>query len=161
VYAELERDSATKAFVRQIRTLKLAVRTASAPQLGTCRRGTGTAGNARSQALIAGRYTATVTRPELLASPTFEPGEDNVGNYGRYRLELRDGRWTLINLSIDYTSGGTYTVDADTITLRPDTPDPTGEVFEYRWSLYRGALTLTQVRPSPTPFVVHPWIRVS
>jgi TRAP-type C4-dicarboxylate transport system substrate-binding protein len=159
VYSVLERDPATNAFIGQIRTLKRAVREASVPQIGTCARGTGTTGDARSQALIAGRYTATVTRAELLGNPTFESGEDNPGNHGRYRLELRDGRWALINFSIHYTSGGTFTVDADTITLRPDTPDTTGEVFVFRWSLYRGALTLTKVSPGPTPFVVHPWIR--
>jgi TRAP-type transport system periplasmic protein len=158
VYAELERDPATKAFIRRIETMKRAERTAAVPHLGTCTRGTGTTGGARGQALIAGRYTATVTRAELLDNPAFEYGEDNPGNYGKYRLELRDGRWTLINLSIDYTSGGTYTVDASTITLRPAT---TGEVFVFRWSLYRGALTFTKVSAGPTPFVVHPWIRAT
>jgi TRAP-type C4-dicarboxylate transport system substrate-binding protein len=156
VYSVL--DPATKAFVAQIRTLKRAVRNTSVPHLGTCSQGTGATGGARGQALIAGRYTATVTRAELLKNPAFEYGEDNPGNYGRYQLELRDGRWKLINFSIDYTSGGTYTVDASTITLRPAT---TGEVFVFRWSLYRGALTFTKVSPGPTPFVVHPWVSTS
>jgi TRAP-type C4-dicarboxylate transport system substrate-binding protein len=159
VYADMERDPATKAFIRQIRKLKrVVVRTASVPQLGTCSRAKGTTGNARSEALIAGRYTATVTRAELLAAPTFTPGEDNIGNHGSYRLELRDGRWTVTNFSANGSAGGTYTVDAKSLTLRPA---GTGEVWAFRWSLYRGALTLTMVSPGPTWLVVHPWVRTT
>jgi TRAP-type C4-dicarboxylate transport system substrate-binding protein len=157
VYAELERELETKTFIERIRGLKRARGDTSVAIIPACKQGAGAGAGARGRRLIAGTYTATVTRNELLKHPAFEYGEDNPGNYGRFRLHLREGRWTLENLSLPFTSGGTYSIDANTITLRPAT---TGEVFVFRWSLYRDRLTFTKVSPGPTPFVVHPWIRV-
>jgi hypothetical protein len=157
VYAELERDPETKAFIDRIRTLKRATRNAPAPNAAACKQAAGAGGGARGRQLIAGTYTATVTRGELLRHPAFESGEDNRGNYGKYRLHFEEGRWTIENLSIHMSAGGTYSIDGNTITLRPST---TGEIFVYHWSLYRDAVTFTKVSPGPTWLVVHPWQRV-
>jgi hypothetical protein len=157
VYAELERDPATRAFIERIRALKRARHDAPATNVPACKLGAGGSGNPRGAVPITGSYAATVTREELLRHPTFEYGEDNPGNHGRFRLDLRAGRWTLHNLSIHFSSGGTYSIDANTITLRTAT---TGEVFVFHWSLYRDAVVFTKASAGPTPFVVHPWIRV-
>jgi TRAP-type C4-dicarboxylate transport system substrate-binding protein len=156
VYAELEREPETRAFIQRIQALKRARPDAPAPADTTCKPGAGAGTSARGSQLIAGTYTATVTHTELLEHPAFESGEDNRGNYGSYRLHFAKGRWTVENLSAHGSVGGTYSIDGTTITLRPS---GTGEIFVYRWSLYRDALTFTKVSAGPTWLVVHPWHR--
>jgi hypothetical protein len=157
VYAALEREPETKEFIERIRALKRATRSARAPSVAACKLAAGAGAGNRSGRQIAGTYSATVTHEELLKHPAFESGEDNRGNYGRYRLHFQEGRWTVENLSAHGSSGGTYSIDGSTITLRPS---GTGEIFVYRWSLYRDALTFTKVSAGPTWLVVHPWHRV-
>ena len=156
VYASLERDAPTKRAIEEIQSLKTGLGTAGAPTVSRCG---GNATAATGQSLpIDGTYHSSVTRAQLLSNPEFGQGEDNPSNYGQFTLTFRAGRFQWHGSADGIPEGGTAAVRGDRITLRPTYPaEETGREFIYRWSRYRGVLSLTKVTPGPTFLVVHPW----
>jgi TRAP-type C4-dicarboxylate transport system substrate-binding protein len=124
-----------------------------------------------------GRYEFTTTKADL---DGVVPARDiTVENYGRQRWTLRAGRFRFDQRNgptCETWTTGTFTVRGHTLTFRIEdaggrTPHGTGagswlpkpgEVWTYRWSLYRDRLTL---RPapgeiSPEPLLAKPWRKV-
>jgi TRAP-type C4-dicarboxylate transport system substrate-binding protein len=156
VYATLERDAQTKRAIAEIQSLKSGLGAAGAPSVSKCG-ASSTAGIGQSSP-IDGTYHSTVTRAQLLSNPKIEPSEDNPSNYGQFTLTIRGGRFEWRGSADGIPEGGTASVRGDRVTLRPTFPaDQTGQVFVYRWSRYRGVLSLTKVTLGPTFLVVHPW----
>jgi hypothetical protein len=71
-------------------------------------------------------------------------------------MELRGGRFRISGQADHVVQNGTYAVKDDVLTLQWDEEGS----YAYRWSLYRGALTLHKIHGGPTMFQVHPWRRV-
>lgn len=164
VYDQLERDAKTKAAIDQIRTMRS--ETAASPDAPTCSNTGSPQSPARIVTAIDGVYIVHTTAADLRAAGA---SEDEVvpENYGRTRMVLDRGRLTQQQPK-GYSAAGTYTVVGDELTLtftrssaghartRP------GEVWDFRWSLYRDQLTLEPVdgKISPTPTFAKPWRRI-
>jgi TRAP-type transport system periplasmic protein len=162
VYDRLERDAQTKTAIGQIQAMRSAA--ATAPDAPACSRAASPAlGRATP---IDGVYVVHTTPEDLRAAGASE-GEVMPENYGSSKMILDRGRLAQ-QQPAGYTAAGTYTVVGDTLTLtftrstggegrtRP------GEVWEFRWSLYRDQLTLQRVagKVSPTPTLAKPWRRI-
>jgi TRAP-type transport system periplasmic protein len=172
VYASLDQDPQTKAFIGQIQQLKqgtppgpaLAIPpgcTGPAPTSTPAPNpsSTSTAHAGRAAAALAGTWTVTYTQAEFFAAGA-APDEDNPGNWGHFTLRFAPGRW--------WEGGGygTYVVSGDKITFyRHDHayPGADAEVWgPYTWSVYRDTLTFKKAWPGggdqgPTGLVVKPW----
>ncbi|MDQ4037465.1 MAG: TRAP transporter substrate-binding protein DctP [Actinomycetota bacterium] len=157
LYAELETDAETKAFLDEIRALK--DETAAAPESIEC-----TEGESETSAIspIDGSYETSFSKEELASSPLlYEPGEVNDQNWGDFTLTLAAGRvtWTQENQVDSYTYNGTFTVVGDVVEMDMSN----GERFTMRWSLYQDTLTLQRDEAlgiAPTPFLLKPWQRI-
>jgi hypothetical protein len=163
VYDRLDRDAQTKAAIQQIETMRS--ETASAPDAPVCSNSGSRQSAARKATAIDGVYTLRTTPADLHAAGA---AEDEIvpENYGRTTMILDRGRLTQ-QQSVGDSAAGTYTVAGNTLTLtftrsaggegrtRP------GEVWDFRWSLYRDQLTLKPVagKISPTPLLAKPWRR--
>ncbi|HVF79099.1 MAG TPA: TRAP transporter substrate-binding protein DctP, partial [Solirubrobacteraceae bacterium] len=155
VYDRLERDPATKAAITWIRALRSELSAqphapascpASAPQ---------TAPSAKATP-IDGVYRSDVTVEQLENTRGYESGEsDHPGNVGQFRMELRNGHFKVTGSSDGVDQEGAYSVKGDVLTFEWNNEGS----FSYRWSLYRGLLTLRKMGPGPTIFAVHPWRR--
>jgi len=101
-----------------------------------------------------------------------EPTE--IENYGRFRFVLDGGRYEMTqrNGASDRWTKGTYVVRDGVLEFTVeefggvapnDAHERTGEVFTYRWSLYRDRLRLEEVegKISPVLFRAKPWRRVA
>jgi TRAP-type C4-dicarboxylate transport system substrate-binding protein len=101
-------------------------------------------------------------------------------NYGHHRWTLHDGRFRFDQdngPTCDTWTTGTYAVDGRTLTFRVEhaggrAPHGTGteswlatpgEVWTYRWSLYRDTLTLAREpgAVSPEPYLAKPWRKLT
>jgi TRAP-type C4-dicarboxylate transport system substrate-binding protein len=181
VYASLDQDPQTKAFIAQIQQLKQ--RTPPGPPLvippgctGTAPTSTSspapspvstsTAHAAGAAAALAGTWAeASYTRAEFFAAGA-TPDEDNPDNWGHpSTLKLGHGRFWESG-----PSSGTYVVRGDKITFYTNIHDYPGAAAEvwgpYTWSVYRDALTFKKAWPvgvdqGPTGLVVKPWHKVS
>jgi TRAP-type C4-dicarboxylate transport system substrate-binding protein len=154
VYDQLERDAHAKTAVAAIRAIRAELGVpADAP---TC---TGTGAPVQAAAgttPVDGVYRSDVTLEQLRHAPGFDSGEDNPGNAGHFRMQLRDGRFRITGQADHATQLGTYAVKGDVLTFNWN-----GEgSYAYRWNLYRGALTLRKLHGGPTIFQVHPWRRL-
>jgi TRAP-type C4-dicarboxylate transport system substrate-binding protein len=110
-----------------------------------------------------GTWKMTDTRDELASSPFLDDiGSLNDGNWGDFTLTFANGTYSDTQTNpIESSSGsGTFTVDGDTVTMTGDN----GDIFEYRWSIYKDTLTFkrdpTLPYAAPTPMLVKPWTRV-
>jgi len=157
LYAGLEADPETKAFLDEIRALK--DETATAPESVTC-----TDADSETSAVspIDGSYETSFTKDELADSPLlYDADELNDENWGDFTLTFDAGQftWTQENSVGSFSLDGTFTVAGDVVVL-----DLTnGEQFTMRWSLYRDTLTFERDESlgiAPTPFLVKPWQRV-
>jgi TRAP-type transport system periplasmic protein len=156
VYAALARDPETRKAIAEIQNMKSGLGPAGAASVSMC--GAKTVAGAGESSPIDGTYHSTVTRAQLLSNPKIEAGEDNPSNYGHFTLIIRGDRFEWRGSADRIPEGGTATVRADRLTLRPTSPaNSVGQTFVYRWSRYRGVLSLTKVTPGPTFLVVHPW----
>jgi TRAP-type C4-dicarboxylate transport system substrate-binding protein len=156
VYADLARDPQTRAFVAAIRHMRASLREGTAPLL-RCRASAPTAPVARSRQLD-GVYRAIVTREQQAKHDGVPPAKAIAENYGKFTLVI-DGdhfaftqenaeactwqygaaRLTGDKLRWSFTDGGG---------LAPNNAqNKPGEVFVWRWSLYRNVLTLRAVEP--------------
>ena len=96
-----------------------------------------------------------MTTAQLKRTPGFKAFEANPGNVGRFKMELRNGRFRISGASDGTEVIGTYAVNGDGVAIEFNGEGP----YRYGWSLYRGALTLHKRGDGPTPLVVHPWRR--
>jgi TRAP-type C4-dicarboxylate transport system substrate-binding protein len=153
VYDQLDRRAQTKAAIAKITAMRADLgEAADAPACPSQ--------DSRVQAParatpVDGVYRSDVTLEQLEHTRGYDSGEDNLGNVGRFKLELRNGRFRLSGASDHTRSDGTYSVEGNVLRFEWE-----AESHAYRWSLYRGALTLRKVAEGPTSFVVHPWRRV-
>ena len=184
VYASLDHDPQTRAFIAQIQQLKQ--RTPAGPALvippgctgpapaatpapGPIATSTAHAGGAATA--LAGTWAqASYTRAEFFAAGA-SPDEDNPLNWGHpSTLKFGHGRFWQAG-SPDH---GTYVVRRDKITFYAYVPDDPGAPVHqvwgpYAWSVYRDTLTFKKAWPEanfgldkgPTGFVVKPWHKVS
>lgn len=161
VYADLERDPATKAAISAIRELRGTAATEVVPQCPAPEPVDAPA----TTSPIDGIWTTSFTRDELAASPLLlDTGELNDGNWGDFRLVFDKGKVSLFqeNALDQYSTSGTFTVDGNDVTLRPTEGGNAGEVFTFRWSLFQDTLTFERhptMPVSPTPIILKPWTR--
>jgi len=168
VYGQLERDPQTRRYIRQIQALRQETPPEPAPRCGHTARLAGTAGP------LDGVYQFTDTPAELQATPGTAPGDVVPENYGAWTLVLDRGHFAVTQEDQQACTWGfgTFTVKGDRFEwlvtdgggIAPDgATDKPGEFWIFRWSLYRGVLSLSPVAGavSPSPFRVKPWARVS
>ena len=186
VYASLDHDPQTKAFIAHIQQLKQQTPAgpplvippgctgpAPTPTPAPSPVATSTARAGGAAAALAGTWAqAAYTRAEFFAAGA-PPDEDNPLNWGHpSTLKLGHGRFWQ-----DRNSGarGTYVVRGDKITfyathVRDYPGEPAHQVWgPYAWSVYRDTLTFKKAWPEayygvdkgPTYFVVKPWHKVA
>jgi hypothetical protein len=121
---------------------------------------------------IDGVYRVDTTREDFRSLGG--PESDVVSeNYGRWRFVFDRGRlyYTQSSEGASRWTKAAYTVSGTTLTYTitdygGEAPhgaaEKTGEVFTFRWSLYRDRLTLGPVKGkvSPANFWAKPWRRV-
>jgi hypothetical protein len=123
---------------------------------------------ANSSGLI-GVWKVDYSRAEYAAAGADFSEQQEPGNWGRFVLTIRKGG-SFVAVKTDPPRGtlrGRYTTKADIITFQPAGDIDAGEVWAYRWSVYRDTLTLRKARPNrpdgsvrePTGFVVKPFKR--
>ena len=152
VYDRLGRRAETKAAIAQIEAIRADAGSAPAP---ACKPGAQAGGRGGQATPIDGVYRTEVTTAQLKRTPGFKAFEANPGNVGRFKMELRNGRFRISGASDGSEVIGTYAVNGDGVAIEFNGEGP----YRYGWSLYRGALTLHMRGDGPTPLVVHPWRR--
>jgi len=118
-----------------------------------------------------GDYVMMLTDADIEAAGD-TPDSAVPENYGEFRLVLDHGRYAFNQRNPPACTWGygTYLVQGDLITLSfiggggvspNNAVNKPGELFEYRWSLYRGRLTWIAVpgAVSPANLTAEPWLR--
>jgi TRAP-type C4-dicarboxylate transport system substrate-binding protein len=168
VYDQLERDPRTRRFIRQIEAMRQGIPAEPAPGCGqTARLGVTTG-------LLDGVWQVTDTAAELRAASGTAVGDVVPENYGTWTLVLDRGRFAFTQEDRQACTWGygTFTVNGDRFEwlvtdgggIAPDgATNKPGEFFIFRWSLYRGVLSLSPVAGavSPSNFRVKAWLRIS
>jgi TRAP-type C4-dicarboxylate transport system substrate-binding protein len=168
VYTELERDPQTRDDIRQIATMREGIPPEPAPRCGHAARLSVTARP------LDGVWQVTDSAAELRATSGTAVGDVVPENYGTWTLVLDRGHFAVTQEDQQACTWafGTYTVNGDRFEwlvtdgggLAPDgATDKPGEFWIFRWSLYRGVLSLSRAAGavSPSPFRVKPWRRIS
>jgi TRAP-type C4-dicarboxylate transport system substrate-binding protein len=168
VYHQLQRDPQTGRYIRQIEAMGKGVAAEPAPGCGHTARPAGKAGP------LDGVWQFTTTPADLRALAGVSQGDIVPENYGRYTFVIDRGRFafTQENRQACTWAYGTFTVTGDRFEqlftdgggIAPDgATNKPGELFTFRWSLYRGMLTLYPVTDavSPNPSLGKPWPRIS
>ena len=168
VYHQLQRDPQTGRYIRQIEAMGKGVAAEPAPGCGHTARPAGKAGP------LDGVWQFTTTLADLRALPGVSQGDIVAENYGTYTFVIDRGRFafTQENRQACTWAYGTFTVTGDRFEwlftdgggIAPDgAVNKPGEFFTFRWSLYRGMLTLYPVKGavSPNPSLGKPWPRIS
>ena len=162
VYRQLERDAQTRRAIEQIRAAGSGATPSTLPRCSHVDR---TAASSERTPLD-GVWVLRTTADDLRRIGV--PQEDiNPENYGELSMSLDRGRFVQRQSSGD-RAAGSFTVEDHIITLTAETASGghartrPGEVWSFRWSLYRDRLTLSPVRGkvSPPPMVARPWQRV-
>jgi len=167
VYAQLERDPGTRRQIAAIQAMRAGIAPEPAPGCAPAARPPAKAG------LLDGVYQFTSTPADLRAAGA-QPSEVIPENYGAYTIVVDRGRFALAQQNTQACTWeyGTITVKGGTLQLliiNGGGLAPTGalakpgELWTYRWSLYRDVLTLRRVTGavSPTPTMARAWRRVS
>jgi TRAP-type C4-dicarboxylate transport system substrate-binding protein len=153
VYDELGRDAGTKAAIAQIAAMRADAGKESAP---ACAAADPTEEEAATGATaVDGVYRTDLTLEQIRRAPGFGAGEDNPSNVGHLKLELAKGKFRLTGAKDGTEVNGTYALSGDDLAIEFNGEGP----FHYRWSVYRGALTLRKRGGGPTGLAVHPWRR--
>ena len=168
VYHQLQRDPETGRYIRQIEAMGTGVAAEPAPGCGHAARPAGQAGP------LDGVWQFTTTLADLRALPGVSQGLIVAENYGMYTFVIDRGRFafTQENRQACTWAYGAFTVTGDRFEwlftdgggIAPDKAvNKPGEFFTFRWSLYRGMLTLYPVKgaDSPNPSLGKPWPRIS
>ena len=152
VYDRLGRQAGTKAAIAQIQAMRRDAGRAPAPSCSAADTGDQAAVGPTP---IDGVYRTDLTLAEIRRAPGFGAGEDNPGNIGHLELELRNGKFRLSGATDGTEVNGTYALSGDDLAVEFNGEGP----YRYRWSLYRGALTLRNRGGGPTGLAVQPWRR--
>jgi hypothetical protein len=168
VYHQLQRDPQTGRYIRQIEAMGKGVAAEPAPGCGHAARPAGRAGP------LDGVWQFTTTAADLRALPGVSQGDIVPENYGTYTFVIDRGRFafTQENRQACTWAYGNLTVTGDRFEwlftdgggIAPNNAvNKPGEFFTFRWSLYRGMLTLYPVKGavSPNPSLGKPWPRIS
>ena len=167
VYHQLQRDPQTGRYIRQIEAMGKGVAAEPAPGCGHAARPAGKAGP------LDGVWQFTTTAADLRAAGVSQ-GDIVPENYGTWTFVIDRGRFafTQENRQACTWAYGSLTVTGDRFEqlvtdgggIAPNgAANKPGELFTFRWSLYRGMLTLYPVKGavSPNPSVGKPWPRIS
>ena len=166
VYAALESNPSTKAFIQQITSIRAAV--GGSPDAVTCTTSAQAGGTTQAVTRLDGKWEVTYTRSEFFAAGA-QSGEDIPGNWGHFTMTFDRGHWLTIGPDVGPGAGpasGRYVVHGDQITFyRTDHayPGSDTEIWgPYTWSVYRDTLTFRKSKSfgeGPTGLVVKPWRR--
>ena len=88
VYAALESNTSTKAFIQQITSIRDAV--GGSPDAATCTTSAETGGTTQAVTRLDGEWQVTYTRSQFFAAGA-DPSEDIPGNWGRFSLTFDRG----------------------------------------------------------------------
>jgi TRAP-type C4-dicarboxylate transport system substrate-binding protein len=161
VYDELERDELTREAIAEIERLRRGEPRAVAEPLRCPGARLASAGPAALQ----GRWRTEVTVQDILDAGATRD-DIRSGSDGSWLLELDRGRWTVKNVDTGASGRGTYSVAGDKVRVtigscKPASACRSGEILEYRWSVYRDRLVLGHVpgRSGWWQFVARPWTR--
>ena len=165
VYDQLERDPQTRRYIRQIEAMRQGVPAEPAPGCGHTARLGVTAGP------LDGVWQYTDTAADLRAAGVSQ-GDIIPENYGTFTIVIDRGRFAFTNENQQACvwGYGTFTVKGNEFEqlftdgggIAPDNAaNKPGEFFTYRWSLYRGVLTLYPVTGAVSPTLPKPWLRIS
>jgi TRAP-type transport system periplasmic protein len=166
VYHQLQRDPQTGRYIRQIEAMGKGVAAEPAPGCGHAARPAGQAGP------LDGVWQFTTTAADLRALPGVSQGDIVPENYGTYTFVIDRGRFafTQENRQACTWAYGSLTVTGDRFEqlvtdgggIAPDGAlSKPGELYTFRWSLYRGVLTLYPVKGAVSPTPPKPWLRIS
>lgn len=167
VYHQLERDAQTRGYIQQIEAMGNGISPEPVPGCAHIPRLAGQAGP------LDGVWQFTSTPADLRAAGTPQ-GDIVPENYGTFTIVIDRGRFAFTQETRQACiwGYGTFTVKGSQFALlftdgggiAPDgSANKPGELFTFRWSLYRDVLTLDPVNGavSPPPFLAKPWLRVS
>jgi TRAP-type transport system periplasmic protein len=168
VVHQLQRDPQTDRYIRQIEAMGKGVAAEPAPGCGHTARPAGKAGP------LDGVWQFTTTAADLRALAGVSQGDIVPENYGTYTFVIDRGRFafTQENRQACTWAYGSFTVTGDRFEwlftdgggIAPNNAlNKPGELLTFRWSLYRGGLTLYPVKgaESPNPSLGKPWPRIS
>jgi hypothetical protein len=158
VYRQLESDAATRSALGGINELKAAIQDAPVARCGP-----NAAAPEPVSGPLVGTWRAHATR-ELMAAADRNDGELVEDNYGEVTLILRrDGRFEFHNARFpgEPIGFGTWSSRGDVLEMNPEgsVDQGAGELWRYRWSLFRDALTLRNLTEAPTALTVAPMRR--
>jgi len=169
VYASLEQDPKTKAFIEQIQALKQSTPAGAPLAIPAGCTGVAPAAPAAAQQQAAGDlngiYRWTITKQDVVASKTEDKSPEHLATFPwMFTMTLDDGKWTLSHRE----AGQPYTDGADTYTLKGDQLAFTwdGNVLTFTVSVDgKGNLHLRPVQPmdAGNQFVwaTHPWTKIN
>jgi TRAP-type C4-dicarboxylate transport system substrate-binding protein len=167
VYAQLERDPQTRRYIRQIQAMRTRIPAEAAPN---CVRAVQVAGK---EGPLDGVWRFTDTAAEFAAFDRI-PADEVPENYGTWTLVFDRGRFAVTQVDRQACTWGygKFAIKGDRIEwlftdgggIAPTgATNKPGEFFIFRWSLYRGVLTLSPVADaiSPSNFRAKPWTLIS
>jgi TRAP-type C4-dicarboxylate transport system substrate-binding protein len=165
VYAQLGRDAQTRRYIRQIEAMRQGISPEPAPGCAQVPRLAGKAGP------LDGVWRYTDTAADLRAAGVSQ-GDIVPENYGTYTMVIDRGRFAFTQEDKQACTWayGTFTVKGDRFGqlvtdgggIAPDdAASKPGELYTFRWSLYRGVLTLYPVKGAASPTPPKPWLRIS
>jgi TRAP-type C4-dicarboxylate transport system substrate-binding protein len=166
-YHQLERDPQTRRYVRQIEAMRQGISPEPAPGCAQVPRLADKAGP------LDGVWQFTATPADLRAAGASQ-GDIVPENYGTFTFVIDRGRFAFTQEDKQACTWGygTFTVTGDRFEwlftdgggIAPNgATNKPGEFYTFRWSLYRGMLTLYPVKGavSPPNFRVKPWAKIS
>jgi TRAP-type C4-dicarboxylate transport system substrate-binding protein len=151
VYDRLERHTQMKTAIAQI--LAMRSEEAAPPDAPVCSAPEPEPVASGEATPIDGVYRSDITFEQLSSTPGYD-SETHPGNVGHFRMELREGRFRITGSSDGVDQEGNFSLDGDLLTFHDWNNE---RDFSYKWSLYRGVLTLRKTGAGPTFFAVHPW----
>ena len=165
VYAQLDRDPQTRAYISQIEAMRQETPAEPAPGCAPAARAAGRAGPLDG----VWRYADT---PADLRAAGVPQGDIVPENYGTFTMVIDRGRFALQQEDRQACTWayGTLTVKGDEVEelvtdgggIAPtNSVNSPGEFFTFRWSLYRGVLTLSAVKGAVSPAPLKPLLRIS
>lgn len=156
VYDELERDSLTRELIAEIDELRRGLPSSRPLRCEKARTRT-------APTRLDGVWRADLSAESLAAAGASKQEIELVE--GPMTLELEAGRWTARMTRSGRVFRGSYGVNGNALRLVVASCSPpdacmNGQVTEYRWSFYRGKLSLSRSRGYVYPaLVVEPWRR--
>jgi TRAP-type C4-dicarboxylate transport system substrate-binding protein len=165
VYDQLERDPQTRRYIRQIEAMGKGLSPEPTPGCAPAARLAGRAGPLDG----VWRYTDMAADLQAAGVPQSDIVPENYGTFtmvidrGRFAVTQEDQQactWAYGTLIVKgnefeqlFTDGGGIAPDG--------AANKPGEFFTFRWSLYRGVLTLFPVQGAVSPTPPKPWVRIS